>query len=265
MTIISLPRQINGNCISAFPEAPLKIRAKLSYDFQNHDPAYAIISFVFKGVVDNSKILMALTDLEQQTYNKYKQSRRKESYLLGRYCAKQAIKTLSKNMDFSSFSIISGQFNQPLIRGTGTSGLSISISHSQSYAAAIAFYDSAPFGIDIQTVQSENKKSMLSIGTNSEIELIKETGWNEESALTLLWCAKESLAKAIKTGFLIAPQNFEISSIKSCNGYVIVSYKNFPLFTSFVFRYFTTVVSITKPKNTNILSLEECLDRELYE
>lgn len=258
MTIILFPKQLNGSCPLAFPEAPLKIRAKLSYEFENHDPASAIISFVFKGVVDNSKILMTLTNFEQQTYNKYKQNHRKESYLLGRYCAKQAIKALSSSMDFSSFSIISGQFNQPLIRGIGTNGLSVSISHSESYAAAIAFYDSSPFGIDIQTVKSENKELILSIGTKSEMEIIKGTGWNEESRLTLLWCAKESLAKAIKTGFLISPQNFEISCIEEFNSYVKVRYKNFPLFTSLIFRYFSTVVSITKPKNTNILNLEEC-------
>ena len=137
----------------------------------------------------------------------YPQEKRKNSYLLGRISAKLAIKKYLDLTKTNSFYIDNGVFNQPIIVGLHSPYFQISLSHTQDIGIAIVYDESHPMGIDIESVDDSSSKDVMSILSQNEKDLLKQVD------PLILWTAKESLSKCLKTGLTIPFDWFEVNKI----------------------------------------------------
>lgn len=167
-----------------------------SADYQRLDQAYKI--FLSSG--------------ESLQYESMKFERRRTTYLLGRYAAKQALSSYYNESDLSRIVILSGVFGQPVVEYLCPSHANVTISHTQQTACAIAFPEVHPMGLDIESIDGAKLEVLKSQMTSRESDLLVGVKLDEIAGLTLLWSAKEALSKILKCG-LTCP--FELLAIRS--------------------------------------------------
>lgn len=189
---------------------------------------------------------------EQSYFTSLQYPKRQHSYLLGRFCAKQAISNYLQNKNFSSTLIENGVFNQPIVYHPAPTDVDISISHTDSIGAALAFPNAYPMGIDLEIINASHVmtiKSQLTLIEQQRAVLFSE---NEPMILTLMWTVKEALSKALKSGFMISFELFEIEGIKQKDNYVECSFKHFKQFKAISFPLAETVCSLVYPIGTDL-------------
>jgi 4'-phosphopantetheinyl transferase len=217
------------------------------------------LSLVHATDAEDNLWLSYLSSEEEAVYESYKHPSRKKSYLLGRYCAKEAVRSLTGVASTASFSIVPGAFHQPLIRGLPQNGLSVSLSHSHNSAAALAYFDYYACGIDIEKIGPSAQGVLKSIITSSERDLLLSLSLTQEEQLTLLWSAKESLTKALKTGLTLPLSFLEICSIIDKKTHYDIFYKHFPQYSAINFISNEMMISIAKPKTAVIHELKHAI------
>jgi 4'-phosphopantetheinyl transferase EntD len=153
-----------------------------------------------------------LAAAEEAVWRNFAFPRRQRSYLLGRYCAKEAVACQASLSELKGFEIGSGVFQQPVVRGAGRAGIQVSISHSDTWAAALAFDESHPMGLDMEQVHPERSDTIRSQLTTSELAVVAASPLRVDAALTLAWSVKEALSKTLKTGLTTPLQVFELSA-----------------------------------------------------
>lgn len=203
----------------------------------------------FEKVVDIKKILHYD---ECKYFETLKHSRRKNSFLLGRYSAKKAISVLTGEEEPEKILIKNGIFNQPIVIYDSFSNLQISLTHCDDIAASVAFTDLIVLGIDIERI---NKRISLRIEdeiTKSEKELANSVSHSYESFLMIIWTIKESISKILKTGLTIPLSILEVKDLEAQDGYYVSTFVNFNQYKSISFIIEEYVCSITLPKNVEI-------------
>ncbi|HTH49223.1 MAG TPA: 4'-phosphopantetheinyl transferase superfamily protein [Candidatus Limnocylindria bacterium] len=182
--------------------------------------------------------------------------RRQESFLLGRLAAKFAVSELVPTGAPAAIEIRRGVFDQPLVRGPGCAGCSVSISHDETWAVALAFQEAHPMAIDVETVTAGR---ILTI----ESQLLpQELGWaaagpDREAICTLLWTAKEALSKVLGCG-LTAPMR--LLSLKEFGAVGPARWRglfeNFTQYQALGTASGRTVFSLVLPRNSVLQSPE---------
>lgn len=231
------------------------ISTPITFGLSESPESFGFITLIHQAEED-PQWLSTFSEMEKAVFSKHIHEARKKSYLLGRYCAKQAICHLLQISSPSSISIVSGEFRYPLIRGINQNGLSLSLAHSGSSGLALAHFDTYLCGVDIESINSVSNSSIRSLLTDSEKLLLSQLPLDEKAALTLAWSAKESLSKAVKTGLTIPFSFFEIVSIERHALHYEVSYKHFRQYTSINFPTNEMMLSIAKPKTVAIYGLD---------
>lgn len=177
-----------------------------------------------------------------------KHQKRQLSYLLGRYVGKQTIKHHYSRQNLDAIYISRGLFHFPVIHGLAEK-MQISLSHCQQYSTALFFPEELPMGIDLELVdggQTNLIKTQLTkhentlLGNQSEIDITTRT--------FLMWTAKESLAKTLKTGLTTPLQVYEIQSIECYASTFICLFSNFSQYKALSFLIGNIMISITLPK-----------------
>ncbi|MUL33895.1 4'-phosphopantetheinyl transferase family protein [Priestia megaterium] len=196
---------------------------------------------------------------ELDYYLKLTYEKRVKSYLAGRYAAKKAISSFVQEENLDQILIEQGIFHQPIIVYPNANNLQVSITHCDDLGAAIAFPEALPMGIDIERISIERKAILRSQMTEREKDIIKSFPYSEEVMLTLLWTAKESLSKILKTGLTIPLEILEVNMLEIKGNTVLGYFNNLFQYcvSSWVFDEY--VCSIAYPKNT-LLSLEIAQD-----
>lgn len=178
--------------------------------------------------------------------------KRKQSYLLGRVSAKEAVKLLlKKDQDYKDFFIDFGIFQFPVVKGI-QENIQVSISHCNNYGASLAFPEDHPMGIDIEKVDVNQVKTIESSSTHKEKEHIKSHFINIADGYTTLWTIKEALSKVIKTGFTIDPKILEIKSISKTNNTYTSEFEYFNQYKAISFIVNSYAFTIVLPRNTSI-------------
>lgn len=182
--------------------------------------------------------------------------KRMKDYLSGRYVAKKAISAFVDNQDLGEILIQQGIFQQPIIKYPCEHNIQVSITHCDDLSASIVFPEEFPMGIDIEKISVKLKGTFKSQMTENEKEIVESFFYSEEAMLTLLWTAKESLSKVLKTGLTIPLEILEVTNLKKIGSIVLGEFKNLPQYcvSSIVFGEY--VCSIVYPKNT-VLSLDK--------
>lgn len=150
---------------------------------------------------------------------------RKLSYLSGRIAAKEALSALLPDVAQNSFPIDEGVFKFPVVKGLANT--QVSISHSQRMAAALAFPEEHPLGIDIEKADVKNLDVFRSHISDQELSLILDSTLSEVLRYNMLWTMKEALSKVIKTGLTINFKLLEINSLEKTGDQYLGSFSNF--------------------------------------
>jgi len=177
-----------------------------------------------------------------------KYQKRQYSYLLGRYVGKQTIKHHYSRKNLDAICIAKGLFHFPVIHGLAEK-MQISLSHCQQYSAAIFFPEELPMGIDLELMDKGQINLIKKQLTKHENALLgNQSGIDITIRTFLMWTAKESLAKTLKTGLTTPLQVYEIHSLKCCECTYVCLFSNFPQYKALSFLMGNLLISITLPK-----------------
>lgn len=191
---------------------------------------------------------------EQKYYETLKFKKRVKSYLLGRYAAKLAVGAITGEEKLERILIQQGIFNQPIVTYPAMQNIQVSITHSDDLAAAVAFPEACPVGIDLERISLNQAGVLETQITELEKELIghlvRAGLYSNVEVLTLFWTAKEALSKVLKTGLTTPFSIYEINKVGIDSGFTISHFKNFTQYCSISFQLDSYMCSITCPRKT---------------
>lgn len=190
---------------------------------------------------------------EEQLYlNSLPSVKRQYSFLLGRYCAKQALAALFPVDNLATIQIKRGIFEQPIVYYPTQPNMQISISHTDTMGAALAFPEIHPMGIDIETISTDHCDIIQA--QMCPAEKILATGQtNVMQHLTIMWTAKEALSKVLKCGFTASYEMFEIITQSTTELLTISYFKHFSQYKAISFTIGKSICSIVLPRNTELV------------
>ncbi|MCH2224494.1 MAG: 4'-phosphopantetheinyl transferase superfamily protein [Crocinitomicaceae bacterium] len=181
--------------------------------------------------------------------NGFKYARRRKSFVLGRASAKLAIEQISGETPPSVITIDKGVFGFPIVKGI-SERISVSISHCESIGISIAYPDEHPVSVDIEKIDEERVALIEQYMTSEEMDLSTKYCSSEIGAF-LMWTAKESLSKILKTGLTL---DFNVMSIKEIEevsrGVYVSTFTNFPQYKSVTFQTKKMVFSMVSPEKS---------------
>ncbi|WP_248930399.1 4'-phosphopantetheinyl transferase family protein [Paenibacillus hamazuiensis] len=197
----------------------------------------------------------AASILHEQELAYYRKLRfdRKRSFVLGRYCAKRAIAGYAGAEHFrpTQIWVQQGVFHQPVVMlQRAAEPIQVTITHCGDLAAAIAFPEVHPMGIDLEKIDSNHAGAIESQITPLEKNILHGLSFEYETALTMLWTSKESLSKILKTGLMTPFSVYEINQVEIKPNCMIASYTNFAQYSTLSFVLGRYMISITHPKRT---------------
>ncbi|WP_452599403.1 4'-phosphopantetheinyl transferase family protein [Pontimicrobium sp. MEBiC01747] len=211
----------------------------------------ASVSLVKKEFIKIPDALHLFHNSERKYYENLKYDRRKLNYILGRFSAKLAVNTLSKKATLESIKIGSGVFGFPIVKCLKVKNIQVSITHCGNIGMSVAFKESHPMGIDIEEINCDKEKAILSQITHKEIELLKTLEINNISGFTALWCAKEALAKIIKTGMMLDFVFLEIENIKKEGTTFVATFQHFGQYKAMCHVNKNYAIAIVLPRKTS--------------
>ncbi|MDA8337266.1 MAG: 4'-phosphopantetheinyl transferase superfamily protein [Peptococcaceae bacterium] len=189
---------------------------------------------------------------ERQYFDTLGSQKRKKSYLMGRYSAKTATCRLTNENNFQNISISQGIFGQPVIACLFNHNIQVSITHSNDIAAAIAFPEAVPMGIDVELPDPETTGVLESRTTDREKYLLRSIPLAYLDMLTLLWTVKESLSKALRVGLMASYSIFEVGQIEEQPNGVLCRFKNLPQFKTITFKLGAYLCTVAYPEQTDL-------------
>jgi len=143
---------------------------------------------------------------ETRQLNKLHFAKRRADWRLGRWTAKHAVATcVDMPDDFASLAEIEIQPSDtgaPEVFLSGRyAGVSISLSHSSGRAACAVTCSQVALGCDLEKVEPRSRSFVRDYFTADEQHLIASSTASERGRMaTLLWSAKESALKVLRTG-----------------------------------------------------------------
>lgn len=194
-----------------------------------------------------------LSDSELAYFEGLPVLRRRTSYLLGRFAAKNALASLVGEDDYRSISIEPGIFGQPIVHHRCSIGYDISISHNSQQAIAIAFDAGHPMGIDIEKFDYTLYQTLLSAVPDEEARFLDCSDNASPELLLVLWTAKEALSKALRCGMMTPASVLAIESLErspSCRYQSV--FRNFGQYKALSWVSEATIISIVLPLRTEI-------------
>ncbi|MDD5457171.1 MAG: 4'-phosphopantetheinyl transferase superfamily protein [Candidatus Margulisbacteria bacterium] len=204
-----------------------------------------------------------LSSNEQSVFNDLLHASRRQTYLLGRYCAKTAISSLKK-IYFKETEIKNGIFGQPLLSASRHLDLEVSISHCGSTAGAFVFPTAYPMALDVEDINIEYTSIISSFLSEKENNLISGSKKHLDVYTTAIWTAKEALGKVLKCGFLAESNIFEIKSFEynSVDQIFKGKFSFFPNWNFLVITAGQTMLTLVFP-SALILNTNQCIIKDM--
>lgn len=134
-----------------------------------------------------------LPDDRAERFERFRQTRDKENCLASYLLLKYALKQIGIN----DFQLEADEYGKPHIKGKD---IFFNISHCR-LGTAVAV-NTQPVGIDIQNVVEFNEKIIERVGSEAEIEFIKNSD-DPDRAFTRIWTLKEAAAKCDGRGIRV--------------------------------------------------------------
>ncbi len=160
--------------------------------------------------------LVWLHPLELETFSAFKFPKKQNDWLLGRWTAKKAVISFLKEshptLQNSDFAIIRAKDGAPEIHCEAEPlPAFLSLSHSHGKAFCIVAKPGFRMGCDLEKIEKRSPLFVRDYFTASEQELLSAVDSERQPLLTnLIWSAKESTMKALRTGLRINPLRIEV-------------------------------------------------------
>ena len=164
-----------------------------------------------------SLALLALDPSEQAAWRAIGGPKRRGEWLLGRIAAKDAVRmhlllTRGLRIDPREIPIVADGWGRPAPGGEALAthgvALSVSLSHTDGIAMALAAEPPCGAGIDVERRGRRRGDYAEAAFTPAEIALIDAEGPARRAERGLrLWCSKEAVAKALGRGLMGNPMN----------------------------------------------------------
>jgi phosphopantetheinyl transferase len=178
-------------------------------------------------------------------------SLRRQSYLIGRYCAKEALTRQLGGEQAQRILIRAGVFGQPLVSAPANDGTGVSISHSADYGCALAFDPAQPMGIDLEAAGTRHERALRGQLTEAEAYRVA-TVWRHDNACVLLWTVKEAVGKAMRTGLTVPTWLYEVSAIQRVGLFLVATFQHLLQYKVLSFQWEGVFVSIALPARTTL-------------
>ncbi|MDR2106915.1 MAG: 4'-phosphopantetheinyl transferase superfamily protein [Holosporaceae bacterium] len=162
-----------------------------------------------------------LSDNELKRMRSISREKAKICYCFGRVVAKKALGMLIDGLIYRDLDVGNEKSGCPT---TGNCDFSVSITHTDEVAACLAYGKEFSFGTDIEKM-NENRIDALRYVISG-----KEPIPNDLKSLTVAWTLKESLSKALKCGFGLPFEEFELSEFRGNGEFFVCSYARHPEF-----------------------------------
>lgn len=178
--------------------------------------------------------------------------RRRRSYLLGRYAAKQALVAYGDHVDPTQVEICAGVFHQPVVRGLAEP-TGVSISHSERAACALAYPELHPLSIDIEDTVPSRDEVMKTQILPAELERAAKA-WAVEAAVhcTMIWTAKEALSKILRCGMTCPYELFAVKNLHAGESGFGGEFEHFAQYKFQSWILGDSVVSIVLPRKSTM-------------
>jgi 4'-phosphopantetheinyl transferase len=148
-----------------------------------------------------------LTAAEQAELRQRGTAKRIRDRLAGRVAAKRALVALT-GVDPLAIQVVSASTGEPIARVPGRPGVSVSISHREGRAVAVAV-EAGRVGVDLEAVEQRPVHFAQTWFDARERELA-----SDPTAETVIWSAKEAVLKALGTGFALSPNQVRVVAIE---------------------------------------------------
>ena len=138
--------------------------------------------------------------------------KRRRDWLLGRWTAKRALMAVANVSNPARIEIASADDGAPLPRLDGQPFIeAVSLSHSNDRAFCAVASDRTELGCDIELVEPRDPVFVETYFTNTEGERIANADKRCRDLLTtMIWCAKESVLKALRVGLGVDTRSVEV-------------------------------------------------------
>lgn len=178
--------------------------------------------------------------------------RRKTSYLIGRYVAKQALAELLNAVDARAIHIMAGVFQQPVVHYPTPEAVDVSISHCDRLAVAVAFPAIHPMAVDVELIAPQRSDVMAAVMLVDELERALPVAGSRDAACTLLWAAKEALSKTLRCGMTCPFELFAISQIDASREPITGLFRNFAQYRFHAWIKSGFVLVLVAPRNSTL-------------
>ena len=189
---------------------------------------------------------------ERRRYHQLRFDRQKQAYLLGRVAAKRAIRVLAPQVAPSDIFIDAGVFGFPVVRSRFLENMQVSISHTDEIGLALAYPEAHPLGIDTERVDAERIASVESALDEQEHRLLRSLPLLYSVGQVLLWTAKESLTKVLRTGLTLDLKLAAVKSLSRTDNVWVGRFGNFGQYKSLSLIASDRVCSVVLPEKTNV-------------
>lgn len=163
-----------------------------------------------------------LTSGERERLDGFRFEKRRRDWLSGRWTAKLALLEISgmPREEIARFEIASADDGAPLPKlDGGNCDVRLSLSHSDGRAFCAVSKATTLLGCDIELVESRSDGFVETYFTDAERERIECAGTGIRDLLvTMIWSAKESTLKALRTGLRADTRSVEVVDQKPGTG-----------------------------------------------
>ncbi|SDY35991.1 4'-phosphopantetheinyl transferase superfamily protein [Lysobacter sp. yr284] len=189
-----------------------------------------------------------LHDNERRRLDEMRFERRRDSYWLGRCCAKRALAAI-RDIAPQRIEIASGVWGQPIVVGeVPGQPVQVSISHSAAIGAAVAFDAAFPMGVDVESPDSVARLDPARWSCEEE----RRQWLSGDDALlpALLWSAKEAVAKVLHSGLSAPPELLRIERLREDAGLWRYGFRHLPHVEGLTLPHQGQVLSLAFPKDS---------------
>jgi 4'-phosphopantetheinyl transferase len=145
--------------------------------------------------------------------------KRRRDWLLGRWTVKVALNRfhVAPDRPLRSWQIVAATDGAPMIRKDGhRTNIPVSLSHSGSRAMCVLAKDSMRLGCDLEKVEKRSRSFEETFFNTAELAMLDQRKSGDHARLvTLIWSAKESALKALRTGLKADTRRVEVKSCSS--------------------------------------------------
>jgi 4'-phosphopantetheinyl transferase len=190
---------------------------------------------------------------ELAQYERFAVPRRKTSFLLGRYVAKQALAVLLREPVYANIEIAPGVFTQPIVKFPTPEPVGVSITHAGELACALAFPQIHPMAIDVEQLDAKSLEAMKSQILTEELSPEALPQVSELVRCTIIWTAKEALSKVLKCGMMCPFSILETVELRQDAAGYVGYFRNFGQYKFHTWVLNDHVMTIVLPKWTTMV------------